>query len=52
MTRPANALKPFWRYAAIWRYLIAVSAAEVRRIPVTDDVGTLPAWVPQEAIWP
>lgn len=98
MTRPANALKPFWRYyggkwraaphyppplhdvivepfagaagyscnypdhkvvlvekypvvAAIWRYLIAVSAAEVRRIPVTDDVDALPAWVPQEARW-
>lgn len=98
MTRPANALKPFWRYyggkwraapyypaplhdvivepfagaagyscnypdhkivlvekypvvAAIWRYLIAVSAAEVRRIPVTDDVDTLPSWVPQEARW-
>jgi hypothetical protein len=37
--------------AAMWRYLIAVSAAEVRAIPETDNVDDLPAWVPQEARW-
>jgi hypothetical protein len=33
----------------MWRYLIAVSPAEVRRIPEVDDVGDLPSWVPQGA---
>lgn len=37
------------RYAVIaemWRYLIAVPASEVRRIPCVDAVDDLPAWVP------
>jgi hypothetical protein len=37
--------------AGIWRYLIAVKATEVRRIPTVDHVDDLPAWVPQEARW-
>lgn len=40
------------RYAVIaemWRYLIAVPASEVRRIPTVDCVDDLPAWVPQGA---
>ncbi len=37
--------------AGIWRYLIAVRAAEIRAIPEVDDVAALPAWVPQEARW-
>jgi len=32
--------------AEMWRYLIAVPASEVRRIPLVDDVADLPAWVP------
>lgn len=35
--------------AAIWRYLISVTASEVRRIPLVDSVGDLPPWVPPEA---
>ncbi len=37
------------RYATLaemWRYLIAVTPAEVRRIPEVDDVADLPDWVP------
>lgn len=37
--------------AGIWRYLIAVSAAEIRAIPEVEHVDALPAWVPQEARW-
>lgn len=37
--------------AGIWRYLIAVSAEEILRIPTVDHVDDLPAWVPQEARW-
>ena len=37
--------------AGIWRYLIAVSASEILRIPTVDSVDDLPAWVPQEARW-
>lgn len=37
--------------AEMWRYLIAVKASEVLRIPEVDDVGDLPAWVPQGARW-
>ena len=33
--------------AEIWRYLIGVSAAEVRRIPLVEAVADLPPWVPQ-----
>lgn len=32
--------------AELWRYLIAVPASEVRRIPLVDSVDDLPAWVP------
>jgi len=35
----------------IWRYLIGVSAAEVRRIPYVEHVDELPTWVPQEGRW-
>ncbi len=35
----------------MWRYLIGVKPAEVRRIPEVDDVDDLPAWVPQGARW-
>lgn len=35
--------------AEMWRYLIAVSAAEVRRIPLVDSVNDLPSWVPAGA---
>lgn len=37
--------------AAVWRYLLRVSAAELLRIPHVRDVRDLPAWVPQEARW-
>ena len=33
----------------MWRYLIAVSPAEVRRIPEVEHVDALPDWVPQGA---
>jgi hypothetical protein len=35
--------------AEMWRYLIAVPATEVLRIPCVDAVDDLPAWVPQGA---
>jgi len=35
----------------MWRFLIAVSPAEVRRIPEVENVDDLPAWVPQGARW-
>ena len=35
--------------AEMWRYLIAVSPAEVRRIPVVEHIDELPAWVPAGA---
>lgn len=35
--------------AEIWRYLIAVPASEILRIPCVDAVADLPAWVPQPA---
>lgn len=37
--------------AEVWRYLIAVKASEVLRIPTVDRVADLPAWVPQGARW-
>lgn len=40
------------RYAVIaemWRYLIAVSPAELRAIPEVDHVDALPSWVPAGA---
>lgn len=37
--------------AAVWRYLLRVSVAELLRIPHVRDVRELPAWVPQEARW-
>ena len=41
------------RYAVVaemWRYLIGVSEAEIRRIPLNPEhVDDLPAWVPQPA---
>jgi hypothetical protein len=42
------------RYAVVaemWRYLIAVQPAEVRRIPLVEHVDDLPSWVPQGARW-
>ena len=33
--------------AEIWRYLIGVDAAEIRRIPYVEHVDELPAWVPE-----
>jgi hypothetical protein len=39
------------KVAAIWRYLIAVSPAEVRRLPCVYHADELPSWVPQEARW-
>jgi hypothetical protein len=35
--------------AEMWRYLIAVSPDEVRRIPEVEHVDELPAWVPPGA---
>lgn len=35
----------------IWRYLIAVSAEEILRIPEVEDVDDLPTWVPQGGRW-
>ena len=38
------------RYAVIadlWRYLIGVTPAEIRRIPCVDAVDDLPSWVPE-----
>lgn len=35
--------------AEMWRYLIGVKSAEVRRIPTVDHVDELPAWVPEGA---
>lgn len=37
--------------AGIWRYLIRVSADEIRRIPDVAHVDELPTWVSQEARW-
>lgn len=37
--------------AGLWRYLIGVTAAEIRRIPYVEHVDELPAWVPQEGRW-
>lgn len=37
--------------AGIWKYLISVSETEILKIPCTDAVANLPAWVPQEARW-
>src|SRR5689334_5925034 len=34
--------------AGMWRYLIRVSADEIRRIPEVEHVDALPSWVPQE----
>lgn len=31
--------------AEMWRYLIGVTPAEVRRVPLVDAIGDLPAWV-------
>ena len=33
----------------IWRYLIGVTPAEIRRIPEVEDIDDLPSWVPQGA---
>lgn len=35
--------------AGIWRYLTRVTASEVLRIPLVEDVDDLPPWVPEEA---
>ena len=35
--------------AAIWRYLIRVPEAEVRRVPTVQHTDDLPGWVPEEA---
>jgi hypothetical protein len=35
--------------AEMWRYLIGVSADEIRRIPAVENVDELPGWVPQGA---
>lgn len=37
--------------AELWRYLISVSADEIRRIPCVEHVDDLPAWVPQGGRW-
>lgn len=37
--------------AGIWKYLINVSASEIRSIPDVSNVNDLPSWVPQEARW-
>lgn len=40
------------RYAVVaemWRWLVAVTPAEVRAIPVVEHVEALPAWVPEGA---
>lgn len=37
--------------SGIWTYLINVKAAEIRRIPLVDNIDDLPVWVPQEAKW-
>jgi hypothetical protein len=50
-TRKVILVEKYPVIAGIWRYLIAVSAAEVLRIPTVDHVDELPAWVPQEARW-
>ncbi len=42
------------RYAVLaemWRYLIGVSPAEIRRIPLVEAVADLPTWVPQGGRW-
>ncbi len=42
------------RYAVLaemWRYLIGVSPAEIRRIPLVEAVADLPQWVPQGGRW-
>lgn len=33
--------------AEMWRYLVAVTPEEIRRIPLVDSVHDLPAWVPE-----
>lgn len=35
--------------AEMWRYLVTVSADEVRRVPVVEHVDALPTWVPAGA---
>ena len=37
--------------AEVWRYLISVSATEVRGIPLVENVDDLPSWVPRGARW-
>lgn len=37
--------------AAVWRYLIGVTTAELRAVPPVEHLDDLPAWVPQEARW-
>jgi hypothetical protein len=50
-TRKVILVEKYPVIAGIWRYLIAVSPAEILRIPTVDHVDELPAWVPQEARW-
>jgi hypothetical protein len=44
-------VEKFHKVAGVWRYLIDVSAAEIRRIPIVESVDDLPPWVPEEARW-
>ena len=39
------------KLAAVWQYLIAVKASEIRRIPLCEHVDDLPSWVSQPAKW-
>lgn len=52
MRYPAHDVILIERFAVVaemWRYLIAVTPAEVRRVPLVDAVDDLPAWVPAGA---
>lgn len=40
-------VEKYAKVAEMWRYIIGVSAAEIRSIPFTEDVRDLPGWVPQ-----
>lgn len=45
-TRNVVLVEKYPTLAEMWRYLIGVSADEIRRIPIVESIADLPAWVP------
>lgn len=48
-TRKIILIEKYPVIAEMWRYLISVPSAEVRRIPTVDHIDDLPGWVPEGA---